>query len=184
VSLYLRRSYIRIIESAAAFAARRLFKRAVDGMSCKSINGVRIYYIEEADAAFAQRSLTVLRDHDSTAYRAVTEHIKAVVCSGGLPSWNDGKSAASMGIRLGVYFDELTPSKRSSIDERRYGCILLRCALLVRLLKQFHITTLRFGGNSVNKRISDLVNRRDVICCERLGCEMKYIYELQRWMRR
>ncbi len=172
------------MESAASLPARRLLKRAVDRMSCKSINGVEIYYEEEADAAFAERSLTLLRDHDCTAYRAVTEHIKAVVICGGLPSWNAGKSAASMGIRLGIYFDELTPSKRSSVDERRYGCILLRCAVLVRLLKQFQITTLRFGGQIVNKRITDLVNRRDVICCERLGCEMKYVYELQRWMRR
>jgi hypothetical protein len=160
-----------------------MLNHAIRGMSFKSVNGVKIYYNEEADAAVVERALVVLRDHDYIAYQYVKQHISAVVCCGGLPSWNAGKSAASIGIRLGIYFDELTPLKRKSIDERRYGCILLRCALLVRLLKQFQISTSRFGGQTVNKRIWDLVNRRDIACCEKLGCEMKYIYELQRWIR-
>lgn len=172
------------MELVASIPAHRLLKHAIAGMSCKSVVGVNIYYDEDTDATFVGRSLIILRESDPIAYRSVTEHVTAIVCCGGLPSWNGGKSAASLGIRLGVYFDELTPLKRKSIGERRYGCIMLRCALLVRLQKQFQISTSRFGGQIMNKRISDLINRRDVICCERLGCEMKYVYELQRTMRR
>lgn len=178
------RWYVRCMEAAASVPARRMLKHAIEAMPCKLVDGVTIYYRDEAEAALAERSIGLLKECDYLAYQSVKKHVKTIVCCGGVPSWNAGKSAGSIGIRLGVYFDELTPSKRTTIDERRYGCILLRCALLVRLLRQFQITTVRFGGRRANKRIWDLVNRRDITCSERLGCEMKYIYELQRWMGR
>lgn len=181
--LNLRRKYVRLVESIASVFARRMFEHAIRGMSYKSVDCVRLYYKNDEEAAFSERSLAILKESDYSGYLTVIKHIKVIVCCGGLPSWNKGKSGASIGVRLGVYFDEFTPPRRKAIDERRYGCILLRCAILVRLLKQFQINTAKFGGGSVNKRISNLLDRRDIICCEKLDCKIGYVYALQRRMR-
>lgn len=168
----------------AAIPAKKMLAHATHGMSHAKIDNITIFYHDASEREFACNGLDHLRSADPLGYVSVNRHVNTIAILGARPNWNRGKSAGLIGLTLGTYFDELTPTERSAIDAKRYGCILLRFAILARLLDEFDVRVTRFGGRDLNRRIWRIVNNRDLKCCERLGCEQKHIYEIGRWMRR
>ena len=84
---------------------------------------------------------------------------------------------------VGVYFDKMTNEARERSGHKRYAAHLVRFATEVRMLQDFGLDeVVRFKSKRYVSVIKIAI-RRELKCCENIDCEMKHIYQIQRWLR-
>ena len=134
-----------------------------------------MYYKEPEFASFVENSIQALKEFDSVSFARVKGRVKGVVELGQQDYW--------VGRVIGVYFDGFSKEERERAGHRRYAAHIVRFAIDVRLLQGFGILdTIRFKSRR-HIRVAKISVRRELSCCEKIGCEMKHIYNIQRWLR-
>lgn len=136
---------------------------------------IAIYYRDAAFLKFAQASLQLLRELDYFDYISVRKRIRAIV--------QFGRGSSFAGLVTGVYIDDHTTEELMDAGAKRYAAQLVRFATELRLLDEWGIKdVIRFRGKRYERVIRISINR-ELACCNALGCEMRHIYDIRRWLR-
>jgi hypothetical protein len=152
-------------------------------MQQQLIDGVLVSYTESGFDEFAREALSILRTEDMGHYRIVKQWLNGIVQLGSDHTWNKGGSVGSWAPLSRVYFDEFTSAQRSEVGTRRYAAVLVRLAVTIRIIESFRI----YGAWKIRWRYFPKATRialkEELNCCERLNCDTKWIYMLQRLIR-
>ena len=147
------------------------------------MDGIPVYYSNQDFIEYVQEALKILKEEDSWHYEMVKRHVNKIVELGPNHKWTNGKSAYNYGTIIGVYFDEIAPKQRNEIPPKRYAGGLVRLATALRIIDGFKIYRAWDEKWHGYDRMQKLARKQELACCEKLACEMKYIYGLQRWIR-
>lgn len=138
-------------------------------------DGIKIYYRDVAYLEFVRESLSLLGDLDPFHYLSVKKRISAIIQLGMGSSW--------VGHVTGVYFDEYTDQERANAGPKRFAAHLVRFATDLRLLNEWGIRSVIQFRNRNHCRVIRISVSRELACCEALGCELREIYHIKRWLR-
>jgi hypothetical protein len=150
----------------------------------KDIDGISICYSDDNFYAFLQTTLNLLRDEAPSYYSRVKQRVKSIVQIGNQHTWNRGKSAAIWAPIGKTYFDEFTQPQRLELGPKRYAAILVRLAATIRIIDEFRIYAAWNPQWPSFMRATKIALKQELLCCQDLNCETKWIYAIQRLLRR
>lgn len=155
--------------------AHKVFNLSTASLSRSSCFGILVHYKNEDFLQFVESSISELKNNDPLGFSRLRSNIRNIVQFERDDLW--------VGRSIAVYFDKYSDSQRLRMGHRRYAAHMVRVATEVRLLHQFKVKDiLRFQSPRYNRALSIAV-RRELFCCKKLGCEMREIYNIQRWLR-
>lgn len=139
------------------------------------VDGIKILYKNIGFRDYCIESLKVLRENDPVRYATVCRHVRSII--------ELGQKSSFVGYPRGAYIDFHTSHELEMMGPRRYAGYLVRFATHVRLLNEWGIEDAINFGSRIYPRIAAIAVRRELRCCQELGCEMAEIYNIQRWLR-
>jgi hypothetical protein len=173
--------------SVATFAAKYVFDRATQGKHHEWCEGIEIVYQNPEFLTFVRQSLETLMHEDILGRAAVVGRLEKIVemdkhLSRPRDRYKGGSLYAS-GLHINTFYDELPAPDRYNLGSRRYSAILVRCATKIRIVRWLLKGSAIRLSKEHDRRITIISFAAELRCCKRLGCEMKHIYNLQRWLR-
>jgi len=145
------------------------------------IDGIVINYADSEWLLGIEEVLNILRIEDPWHYRVVMRRVRCITQL--LDSETTGRPLKSQARWSGAYFDTYTSEERAYIGPRRYAADLVGFATSIEVIERFGLYAAWTSRWRHFNRIGRMVARAELSCCEKLHCEMKHIYNIQRWMR-
>jgi hypothetical protein len=152
-------------------------------MQKKRIDGINIYYVDVSWLEKVEEVLSILRDEDPWHYAVVKQRVGSLVQLGLPHNWNKGRSINYWAAYCRTYFDEFTNAQRVELGPRRYAASIVGLATLIKIIERFKLYAAHKPRWRYYNRTRRITARSELYCCEKLNCEMKYIYNLRRWIR-
>lgn len=164
-------------------AARKLFSLATEGLSCIAIDGIPVYHQTDLFRDFVGSAFRVLQDSDRLDYDRLKKGLVGVVELDGPPDWANQRSTYTTGFQIGVFLDEFTAAERAAFGFRRYAATLAGFAIRRRIATRLSQKAGWVYTDLRNKRILEIARKRELSCCEMVGCDAKHICNMQRLVR-
>jgi hypothetical protein len=169
--------------ATARAAARGFLSSVTSKLSCASLDGIPIYHQHDSFRDFVATAFDALKHADCLGYQRMKRGLAGVVELNGTPGREKYKAPYTVGFTIGVFFDEFTEAQRNSIGCQRYAATLAGFAFRRKTTSQM-ASQPGWAFNSLKTgRILKIARKRELRCCQLIGCEMKHVYNMERLIR-
>jgi hypothetical protein len=138
-------------------------------------NNIPVYSQDEAFFILTDKALSLLSDLDRANFFRVKGFVLGIV--------DLERPVAWVGQTIGVYFDSQDALGRAKDGPSRLAASLARFAVEQRCFRLLGDGYFKSRRSPIRLRVWKLACAHELRCCEKLECEARHIYALQRQLR-